>query len=164
MSDDRRHPRALVVSCGNRFRGDDALGPFVAELLSSTPMTGLGVVDLGRRIDLLIDLLDDVELLIVVDALSSPSLAPGTIVEIDWPTLREMDGPFSSTHGLRLIEQLHFAHRLGILPPVVRVIGVTVVQTEYEQPLSPLIRRRAGEVARRVVELVQLQFAKVRTS
>jgi hydrogenase maturation protease len=159
-----KQPTSLVVACGNASRGDDAFGPLVISRLNELHLQGITAVDLGLRPDLLIEHLPGVKKLIVVDAVSYPHTPAGLIVALDWPTMQKLPDRPTGTHGISLLAELQLADRLGILPPVVRLIGVTIGQTELESPPLPVIVARADDAVDRIAQALGLDLVKVRTA
>jgi Ni,Fe-hydrogenase maturation factor len=64
------------------------------------------------------------------------------------PVTRYLSPP--STHGLSLSDQVELARRLGILPPVVRFLGVTLGTARLGRPPSVAVGRQAPILARRI--------------
>ena len=86
-------------------------------------------MDLDIRPAALLDYLPGRSGLILVDAVHAPGLTPGRVLDWDWfssdrPELVNDDT--MSTHGLSLAMQLEMADRLAMLPPYVRLIGLTI--------------------------------------
>lgn len=122
----------LVAACGNLMASDDAFGPLVAGELRGREVPGVEVVDLDIRPAALLDHLAGRTGLILVDAMFVPDTVPGRVLDMDWfgsapPELANDDT--MSTHGLSIAMQLDMAERLGMLPPFVRLIGVSIDRT-----------------------------------
>lgn len=118
-----------MVTLGNPDAGADALGEQVARRLEANPPAGLELLRLGMDPTRLLDTLDSDTPLIIIDAIISSDLEPGTVVEIDWcdpdrPGL--LYGDRLSSHGLSLPELLELADKLNCLPPSVHLIGAVV--------------------------------------
>lgn len=64
------------------------------------------------------------------------------------------DGRKSSTHGLGLADQLALAEALGVLPCVVRVVGLTVEHASVGCALSDAVRRKLATLVRHVRSLL----------
>jgi len=120
---------------------------------------GVEVVELDIRPAGLIDHLEGRSCLVIVDALYAPGIPGGEVLDIDWfdearPALCHDD--VLSTHGLGIAQQLELAKQLGLLPPVVRLIGMTVDQPpEVGQADIPWMSRcvaRATELIRGYTE------------
>ena len=95
--------RAAAVCLGSPFRGDDAVGPRVAERLREARATILDCADEPTR---LLELWDGLDTLVVVDAVST-GVAAGTLVKVDAgsaPLPREIR--LASTHALSVGEAL----------------------------------------------------------
>lgn len=136
----------LVAACGNLMASDDAFGPMVARDLKARPSPSIDVVELDIRPAALLDYLPGHDGLILVDAVMDPDQPPGEIVDVDWhapdrPELANDDT--MSTHGLSLGSQVQLAQTLGMLPGVVRLIGLTLGRLPRvgDPPRTDLVRR-----------------------
>lgn len=134
----------LIVTCGNPDAGDDGFGPAVAEALRADSVPGMTVVELGTRPADLLDYLEGFAALIVVDAVCCPGEKPGSLIDMDW---FDPERPASkseevwSTHGISLAGQIELGRSLGMLPSVVRLVGVHIVRTEIGCPMTEAVRR-----------------------
>ena len=139
----------MILCCGNPDRGDDSLGPRVAELLSvhSVPVQAVD----GHAATLL-DAWTRLRWVIIVDAVVTGA-APGTIHR--WDQVPDMAASPSSTHGLGVREAIQLGRILGNLPEALIVIGVEAAQFEHGAPLSPLV----AEALPRVVEIILRESA-----
>ncbi len=140
-------PRRVLIGIGNRDRGDDSIGPLVADAVRGRTDR---VVTMVREGDLaVLPLLwepdDDV---VIVDACRADD-EPGTIHHIDPDALPIGIG--LSTHGVCVAEAIQLARRLGQLPARLRVIGVTGRDFSFG-PLSPGLRRRLPAVVEAVLD------------
>ena len=115
---------ALVLGIGHPFRGDDGIGPLVAERLAALHLPGLtALAHHGEGTDLMARWVG-FDVVVVVDATRSGA-APGTVRRWDAvaETLPAALFPKSS-HLFGLAEAVEMARRLGRLPPRLTVIGV----------------------------------------
>lgn len=150
----RTHARPiLVVVCGNENAGEDALGPRVARELADMNLSGVDIVDLAMKPAALFDLLAGRELLLIVDAIATPSADEAwKVVVCSWSDCRNsvIRGANSSTHGLSIGDQLLLAEQLGMLPLDVRFVGCTVGMFELGTPASELFVMAVRRLAERV--------------
>ncbi len=122
----------LAAACGNMMASDDAFGPLVSRELRRIHPPGVEVIDLDIRPAALLDHLAGRTGLVILDAVHAPDHPPGEVLDIDWfsedrPALVNDDT--MSTHGLSIATQLQLAGKLGLLPPSVRLIAMTLGQT-----------------------------------
>lgn len=131
-------PGVCVIGVGNRDRGDDAIGPLVADAAAArfgaavTTMVVEGdLADLSMRWPL------DGHV-VVVDAVMSGAPA-GTLHVVDDPATTHTslgtrpDGVWS-THGIGLGEAIELARLLDRLPTRLTVIGVEAAHFEHGEP------------------------------
>ena len=106
---------------GSRFRGDDAVGPLVADRLRGA---GACVLECDDEPTRLLDAWAGLDLVVIVDAVSSGAV-PGTVHRVD-----PGDGPLpgdlglASTHAFSVSDALELGRALGRAPHRVIVIGV----------------------------------------
>ncbi len=148
--------RVRVVGCGSPGTADDAVG-LVAARLSRAELRGLAeveVLEAGPAIRVL-DLLDDTDALVVVDAVRTPlgGRAPGTLVraEAGPEGLPAELGASLSSHGFGLGEVVGLAAAMGRAPRIV-FLGVEAASAAAGFPLSPAVADALPDLVRGVVE------------
>jgi hydrogenase maturation protease len=156
--------RVLVVGVGNLLRRDDGFGIVVAQQLealddlpSVVRVTETGIAGVG----LVQDLMDGYDALVIVDAVSR-DCAPGTLylLEPGVPDIRawtdeERRAFLADLHQVDPSRALGLAAALGVLPPIVRVVGCEPAECdEAEIGLTPAVARAADLAVERVRRLV----------
>ncbi|HWH30827.1 MAG TPA: hydrogenase maturation protease [Mycobacteriales bacterium] len=141
---------AIVACFGNVLRGDDGVGPAVAEALRAEPLPpGVRVLEVGiGGIHLVQELMDGVDVLLVVDAVDLGRPAGSVVVQrpdvLDVSTLpvdRRRD-ELADMHLATPSRALMVALGLGVLPATTLLVGVQSTDTEQpRQGLSPAARR-----------------------
>lgn len=127
----------LVACFGNSMMGDDGFGPRVLEMLRAGALPeGVALRDLeAPGVDVLLHL-EGIGKLILIDALASDD-APGTLRVFDRETLLEIPvDTRSSPHQPSLLETLHMARALGMLPERIYLVAVAARQFEFGAGLS----------------------------
>ena len=121
----------LVLAIGNPSRGDDALGPLLAERLESAAVPDVEViVDFQLQIEHALDL-EGRRRVIIVDA-SCTAAAP-----YEWQTPEADATMLHTTHALTPAALLSTSVRVGRQPPAdVRVLAVRGVAFELGAALS----------------------------
>jgi hydrogenase maturation protease len=136
--------RVLIACCGNPVAGDDALGPLAAAALRARGLPpGVALIDVGDRAVALVDHLPGRDALILVDAVAHPTAPAGTLIDAEWREIRDaivFSSSPASTHGLGVAAELALAETLGILPPLVRIVGLAIEGTAPGQPPGDMIR------------------------
>ncbi len=150
--DDSSGYRGLIIGVGNRFRGDDAAGPAVAEQLRSSGMDAVEYAGDGTR---LMALWEDAERVVVVDAMRGPD-PPGTIRRFNAVRERLDETPFAQfSHEIGVAEGVELARTLGRLPSRLTVYGIQGRSFELGEALSPEVTRAVQEAARRITDEMQ---------
>ena len=156
--------RVLVVGVGNLLRRDDGFGIEVAqrlETLDDLP-PGVSVTETGiAGVGLVQDLMDGYDALVIVDAVSRGG-APGTLylLEPGVPDIRgwtdeERRAFLADLHQVEPSKALGLAAALGVLPPIVRVVGCEPAECdEAEIGLTPAVARAADLAVERVRRLL----------
>ena len=153
MTDGHHRPGALVLGVGGRDRGDDAVGPAVAErAMELVPeVTVLARVEPTE----LIDAWAGASLVVVTDAVRSGQ-PPGTV-----HVLHACHGPLpvgtgaGGTHGLGLAEVIELGRALHRLPPDLVIVGVEAQQFGLGEPMSPQVRTGIELAAKAVAEVIR---------
>ncbi len=135
----------LVVGIGNPFRGDDGVGPYVAERVAALHLPDVEVVVEADPLELL-DLLDKPGALVVLDAVA-PQGDPGrvTVWTVDDLPGPRASGPPNGTHGLGVLETLALARALGRLRARVVIVGVEAASDQPGASLSSEVRARLDD-------------------
>jgi hydrogenase maturation protease len=125
MAEKRLCPRAMIIGVGNAYRSDDAVGLSVARRIRQTGLArGVTVIEADGEGTGLMDLWEDVELAILIDAVSSGA-DHGTIHRFD---ANEKPLPADifrlSTHAFGVAAAVELARELGRLPTRLIVYGI----------------------------------------
>jgi len=133
-------PRILVMGVGNPLMRDEGAGPRTVEILMAGYdfPSNVEVVDCGTMGFTILDVLRGVDHLIVVDALRTDDLAPGTVVRLE-PGDFAASQVMHSLHDVRLPEVLEAAALIDVAPQTV-AIGIQIEEiTEWVMELSPAV-------------------------
>jgi hydrogenase maturation protease len=143
--------RTLVLGVGNPIRGDDGVGPVVAERLCAAlgqgaqwlPFSGAGLDLLGW--------IDGVDRLIVVDAMQDERMAEGECCRIEVPVGLPVD---VASHRTSILDAITLAPRLGVrLPRDVRWYGIGVrLVDEYREGLTTKLLSNLGPIVEQILE------------
>lgn len=142
-------PKVVVIALGNRFRGDDGVGPSVADRLAGR-LQGCEFIE-GRNDALsIVNAWDGAELAVVVDAADSGA-SPGTThrFEVDSEPLPKATARCSS-HGLGLAEALELGKVLGCRPPRLVIYAIEVKNLRHGVGLSRKVAAAVEKVVRGV--------------
>lgn len=163
VTNPQRPPRLLVVGLGSLDRGDDAIGPTVAQRFAGLRVPGIRVVEREDPTSL-IDLWDGEEgradLAIVVDAVCSEQ-PPGTLTIMETGSRRN---PLpedtwartgrGGTHAFGLAESVELARALHRLPGRVVLVGVEAARFGHGEPLSEPVAAAIGPAIDAVIALL----------
>jgi hydrogenase maturation protease len=132
-----------VIGLGSPF-GDDQVGWRVIELLEGRLPQEIDLVALDRPGAALINWMQEIDHLILVDAVSSGAM-PGALIKIDPAQLETSVGRLSS-HDLALSATLRLAMSLGCLPARTDIYGVEIGD-HAEGGLGTVAEKAAAELA-----------------
>jgi len=143
--------RILVVGIGNPDRGDDGIGPRIAEMLRDRVPSGVSVK--SRSGDALALLQDwaAFDAVILVDA-AAPAGAPGRIHRVDLavePLPRDLG--LASTHAFGIAEAIALAAQLKRLPPRLVIYAIEAAAFTAGADLSPAVEAAGEGVASRIL-------------
>lgn len=143
--------RALLVGVGHRFRGDDAAGPAVAELVAAAARPDLDVIEHhGEGTDLM-DRWSGYDGVIIVDATCCGG-EPGTIGRWDAAAAPLPAGLFpKGSHVFGLAEAVEMARLLGRLPKSLVVIGIEGRRFSAGESRSPEVDASIRRVAESII-------------
>ncbi len=133
---------------GSRYRGDDAVGPLVADRLRAAGATVLECDDEPTR---LLESWTGLDLVVIVDAVVSGA-APGTVHRVDvgyGPLPRDIG--LASTHAFSVPDALELGRALGRAPRRVVVVGVEGAAFGMGDPLTPAVGAALDGVAASVL-------------
>jgi hydrogenase maturation protease len=123
-----------AICLGNRFRGDDAVGPLAGDRLRAAGATVLECADEPTR---LLDRWQGLDTVVVVDAVRSGA-APGTLHRVDaGDGSLPRDLALASTHAVGIADALALGRVLGRAPRRVVVLGVEGASYALGEPPSP---------------------------
>ncbi|RPF49315.1 hydrogenase maturation protease [Thermodesulfitimonas autotrophica] len=156
--------RLLVLGVGNVLLRDEGIGVHaVRELRQRGYPPEVEIVDGGTAGLDLLHFIEDASHLIVIDAVNGGA-APGTLFRF---TPEELDGcvPVSgySLHGVGLLEVLHLARAMGVLPPTV-IFGIQPADLSWGTELSAPVAARLPRLLELIHEEIEswLTTAKLR--
>jgi len=145
-----KKPGIMVLGIGNLLCRDDGIGVrIVGEMQGLGKYSGIRIVDGGTAPDLFALLDDDVNRLIIVDALRGGG-RPGDIYRLDLREENIADGPAASLHGMGVLDSLKLMRQLGQQPPQVAVIGIEPADVSHGLQLSPVIEAMVPAIIRAV--------------
>ena len=157
MSDSNHN--TLVICIGNRYRGDDAAGPFVARLLKEEASRDFKVVEESGEGAALMERWRGASSVVIIDAVLS-GVAPGTVHFLDAGRQTIPKKFFNySTHAFGVAEALELARALGELPSSIVVYGIEGKSFEAGGELSEEVERAAREVTSKVLQYIRMGAA-----
>ena len=151
---ERQPERVLVIGVGNRFRGDDAAGPAVADRLGSNGVDAIEHAGDGMQ---LMALWESADRVVIVDAMHG-GLPPGTVRRFDADRER-IDGiAFTHfSHEIGVAAGVELARTLGRLPCRLTVYGIEGHSFGLGEALSPEVARAVDETVRAIINELKSQ-------
>ena len=144
--------RVLVIGVGNRFRGDDAAGPAVAERLGREGIDAIEHAGDGMQ---LMALWEGAKQVVIVDAMHG-GLAPGTVRRFDAIQERLNETALTHfSHEIGVAAAVELARALGKLPSQLSVYGIEGRSFALGEPLSPDVASAVEETAQRIIGELQ---------
>jgi hydrogenase maturation protease len=142
---------SAAVCLGSRYRGDDGVGPVVAERLR---LAGAAVLDCADEPTRLVGEWDGLETLVVVDAVVTGA-PPGTVQRIDaGDGAIPRDLGLASTHAVGVADALALGRAIGRAPQRVVVLGVEGAAFGMGEVMTPAVADAIdGVVAAALAEL-----------
>ena len=141
----------VVIGLGNPILGDDAVGLHVARALEANlaGIKGVVIKELhagGMRV---MDALAGFERAVIVDAMCTGALAPGSVRRLEVGQLGQARN-LASTHDTNLPTALELGRMLGLrMPSTVSIYGIEALEVEtFGETLSEDVRRSVPEAVR----------------
>jgi hydrogenase maturation protease len=141
----------VVIGIGNPYRRDDGVGPAVIARLRQIGLPGVALAECDGEPTRLLDLWEDTDLAIVVDAVRTRAPHPGAVHR---RSLRHPSGGglgSASSHGIELGDAVSLAAALDLLPRTLLLYVVEVADTSHGCGLScevaQSVERLAGEIS-----------------
>ena len=150
-------PASTKILClGNSLLADDGLGPAVAEKLRRLRLPGVEVVETAESGFYLLDSVLNCKRLIVVDAITTRSVPPGTIHCLGEAEAR--GSPGGSPHYVGLFEVLETARQFRLaLPSDVQVLAVEVEDLlTIGGAMTPHVQEAIPHVVARIRDLLSV--------
>jgi hydrogenase maturation protease len=139
------------VGIGNEFRGDDSAAIFVLKILKDLLPDEVKAVELSGDQSNLLELMQDTDNLIIVDAVSSPAPA-GTVFHIN---ASEESFPSSlltaSTHSIDLAQSIELGRALNQLPESVQIYGIVGKDFSFTSSLTQQVKESAETVKDKIL-------------
>ena len=145
---------SLVIGIGNEFRGDDFAGLATIRRLRERNLTELSLHESTRDGTEIMELWQQFDLVIVVDAVRS-NMPPGHIHKID---LSKDDLPIywrtQSSHLFSLVEAVRLSRTLKTLPGKLVLYGIEAASFETGAEMSAPVRHAVD----RVITLIEKEL------
>ncbi len=148
--------RTVILGVGNLLMADEGVGVRAIEALEASRLLPkeLRIIDGGTSTNELLGDLEDLELLVIVDAVVSRK-PPGSIIYMEG---HEIPSAFSnklSPHQHGINDLLARLQLLGRAPARVVMFGVVPHRIELGLELSPVVAAAVPTVCGRIVELIE---------
>ncbi|MGD0854471.1 MAG: hydrogenase maturation protease [Dehalococcoidia bacterium] len=145
-----------VLGIGNPLCSDDGIGiRIIQEMRNSGRYKTIALIDGGTSPDLFSLLDENVERLIIVDALKGGK-KPGSIYRLFVTDENIAQEPPVSLHGLGVLDSLKMMKQLNLHRPEVTIIGIEPVDTSQGLKLSPLLEALIPEIIDALEEEIRL--------
>ncbi|NIR48215.1 hydrogenase maturation protease [candidate division KSB1 bacterium] len=140
-----------IIGIGNRFRGDDALGPEIAQRIKTENLPNVEVVEASGEGTTLIETMRDKDDVVIIDAVCSGA-TPGTVHRFEAHKQAIPSQFFNySTHAFGVAEAIELARAMNQLPNHLLVYGIEGKNFEPGGKLSREVRNVTPKVVARVL-------------
>lgn len=157
LSTDRK-PRFLIISAGNRYRGDDEAGLFVTRGLKTRSLEDVTILEAAGEGTALVEAWKNACAVILVDAVHSGA-KPGTLHRFEADARPLPTGFFThSTHAFGVVEAIELARALDQLPRRFVVYGIEGKCFEAGVGLSAEVEEAARAATERVLHEIKEIF------
>jgi hydrogenase maturation protease len=144
----------IVIGVGNEYRRDDGVGPGVLALLRRRDLPGVVYAECDGEPITLIELWQDAELAVVVDAVRTPAAHPGRVHRLSARHPAAAGAASASSHGVDLGDAVALARALDRLPRHLLLYAVEVTDTGFGVGLSDAVADAARRVADEIADML----------
>ena len=144
--------RLMVIGCGNLLASDDGVGIEIIRRLQEMELPqGVEIVEAGTLGLQLLDIWEEAEQVIIVDAVRSGEPV-GTVHLFDASLLPPREIMPLSSHGINVIDAIALGKLMGRIPSLVRIVGVEILSSEpFNEGLTPQVARAVPQAIQRVL-------------
>ena len=148
-----------MIGVGNRWRGDDGVGPrAVDELADAQVGEGIDLAVLDGEPTRLVDAWAGRSEVVVIDAVRAGA-PPGTVHRLDALAGDLAVAPASGTHGAGVAAAVALGRALDRLPDRLVLFGIEPAHMVHDAELSPPVAAAFDDLVRRVAEEVDTACA-----
>ncbi|MGZ4903505.1 MAG: hydrogenase maturation protease [Halobacteriota archaeon] len=150
--------RIKVLGAGNYLMADDGVGVHILEKLEQSAIPDVELENAGVGGLAILDLMEDADDVIIIDAVRGGGGAPGSIYKFTDKDLPPAQLFMMSLHDLSLVDTLALGHQIQpeLMPDNITIIGVEVERVEgICTELSPSVEAAADEVVTMVFEEIE---------
>ncbi|WP_288129809.1 hydrogenase maturation protease [Microbulbifer sp.] len=148
-------PDWTIISLGNRFRGDDSVGPYVLNCLRSCVGSRAECIENGGDMAQLLEQWRHRQVC-VVDAVQDDTRSSGDIVCLDGlATSMPQSLCTTSSHGLNLSEAVELGRLTDALPRRLTIYAICGENFSMGCGLTPTVQAAAYTVEQRILQLIQ---------
>jgi hydrogenase maturation protease len=142
----------LLIGIGNAYRRDDSAGLWIARQLKEKKLPGIRIEESTGEITDLMELWEDHDTVLAVDALSSG----GEAGEIRRFEVHQAPLPAEtfhySTHGLSLAEAVELARAMGKLPKRFIIYAIEGKDFAAGEAISPRVKKGCAKLVDRIIQ------------
>ncbi len=148
--------RLMVIGCGNLLASDDGVGIEIVRQLKEIKLPlGVQIVEAGTPGLQLLDIWEEAEQVIIVDAVRSGEPV-GMIHWFDDSFLPPREIMPLSSHGINVIDAIALGKLMGRIPQEIRILGVEILSSEpYNEGLTPQVASAVPQAIQRVLLEIQ---------
>jgi len=139
-------PRIAVLGVGNLLLRDEGIGVHLVEKLADVlDDSNIKIIDAGTYPDFLTLVEDNLDKLIIVDAIKNGD-EPGTIYRFDFDIVDLEGAPPFSIHDIGVVESVRTMALFNKQPKSTVVIGIEPKNMDFGLQLSPEIEKKLPKI------------------
>jgi hydrogenase maturation protease len=125
----------LVIACGNPLRGDDAVGPTAADIVSSWEAPGVKVLTVHQLVPELIDEMQQVQRVLFIDAATNADDGPFQSTVVEPMKSSRFFGHYETAANL-----LALLHELGGPTPDAWLVSISALSFDHGMALTVSVK------------------------
>ncbi|NPA51995.1 MAG: hydrogenase maturation protease [Aquificae bacterium] len=145
--------KTLILGVGNLLISDEGLGIETINILLENYQfpNNVEIIDGGTQGLELLQYFDDVQNLLIIDAISSKEKKAGSIIKIPKEKINYYLDTKISAHDIGLIDIISALDFTGKLPKNITILGIVPEKLEFEYGLSPKIKENLQNLVNEVI-------------
>lgn len=146
----------LILGIGNTLLSDDGLGPYIIEELQNYSLKGVKLIDGGTQGLNLMPYFEDIDRVILIDAISSSNYPLGEVLKIPKDNILKTLSQKMSVHEIGIVDLLSNLSLVDKEPKEIILIGLVTNNFEFAYGVSPIVKENKQKLIEAIISTLNL--------